>query len=83
MQIREDTKPPLLPEREAEKVEEAKDLQVTIIKKPDTQTQSREISERSQFVGAAFYIAIGRTQKKQLSTIKIPDLDEYIAVKMA
>lgn len=49
LQIREDTElknfPLYCPKCKQESLIEAKDLQITVIKKPDAQTQSRETSE--------------------------------------
>ncbi len=60
LQIREDTElknfPLYCPKCRQESLIEAKNLQVTVIKEPDAQTQSRETSEQSQFVGSALYI---------------------------
>ena len=41
---------------------------MSVIKEPDAQTQSRETSEQSQFVGSALYIPIGRTSPPNKKT---------------
>ena len=65
LQIRQDTElknfPLYCPKCKQVTLIKVKNLQVTVIKEPDAQTQSRQTCEKSQFVGSVLYIAIGRT----------------------